>query len=391
MKNRFLTIFVCIFLAVVLLAGGILAIVVGVKNAKSVIKYGNVTVDEETVNYLAAYYKLLYLKELNTSGIDAEDTPPFWQSKADGGVSYGEHFKRSFRDYLSSLVAAADVYISYAGYTADDREAVELTCEEILEYKAGGDVKTFNERCSKYGFTYDGFLKAAALLYKAQRTELVLYGEDGENLKNFPEECEKYFATYSHVSLLFLREETLIKTDEDGKYVLDENGEAVLRDMTEQERQQRLALAEKIRAEITAGTMTPEKFEAYLKQSDSDPAVREKGYYFNESAEATEEIAEEFADMVKSSLEMNIGEYREVKTPIGTCFIYKYKNTDGAYADEENPFFSDFYTDAVPYLYAEVLAELVGEVKFKDAYNEIDSLSIPKISEFYIREFKSAE
>lgn len=391
MKNRFLTIFVCIFLAVVLLAGGILAIVVGIKNAKAVIKYGNVTVDEETVNYLAAYYKLLYLKELNSSGIDAEDTPSFWQSTSEGTVSYGEHFKRSFRDYLASLVAAADVYISYASYTAEDREAVRLTCEEILEYKAGGDVNTFNERCKKYGFTYDGFMKAAALLYKAQRTELVLYGEDGENLKNFPEECEKYFATYSHVSLLFLREETLIETDGEGNYVLDENGEAVLREMTEEERQQRLDLAEEIRAKISSGTITSDEFEDYLKKSDSDPAVREKGYYFHESAEATAEISEEFTDMVKSSLEMKVGEYREVKTPIGTCFIYKYENTDGAYADEENPFFSDFYTDAVPFLYAEVLSELVGEVKFKDAYNEIDSLSIPMISEFYIREFKSAE
>ena len=62
-KNRFLSIFIGVFLAVVLVLGGVLGIVVGVKNARAVVKYSNVTLDEETVNYLVAYYKMLYLNE----------------------------------------------------------------------------------------------------------------------------------------------------------------------------------------------------------------------------------------------------------------------------------------------------------------------------------------
>lgn len=389
MKNRFLTIFVGIFLAVVLVLGTVLGIVVGVKNARAVVRYGNVTIDEQTVNYLVSYYKMLYLKELNLSGIKASDRESFWQSVAEDGKSYGEHFEDAAREYIASVAAAADIYLSYATYTPDDKLAVALTCEEILKYKAKGDVSLFNEKCEKFGFTYEDFTNAAALLYKAQRAETILYGEEGENLKNFPEECEKYFGTYSHVALLFLRDETLIATDDEGNYIKDSDGNVVFRDMTEGERAEREALAEEIRGKISAGSMTADDFESYLEKSDGDEQMNESGYYFNPNATATALFAENYAEVVERATAMQIGEYAEVDTAVGTCFIYKYERKAGAYAEEDNPFFSDFYADAVPYLYAEVLRELTPEVKFKDSYDAINVTAIPMIEEFYIREFKS--
>ena len=389
MKNRFLSIFVGIFLAVVLVFGGILGIVVGVKNARAVVKYGNVMLDEGTVNYLTSYYKMLYLKELNLSGIAAYDRASFWESEAEDGVSYGEHFKTALREYIASVVVAADIYLGYSTYTADDKLSVALTCEQILKYKADGDVSLFNERCEKYGFTYEDFSNAAALLYKAQRAEVILYGEEGDNLASFPEECDKYFATYSHVALLFIRDETLIATDSDGNYVKDSDGNVVFRDMTDSERAEREALAAEIREKIANGTITPDAFEEYLAVSDGDPQMNESGYYFNQNAVTTELFAENYADVVSASFEMQIGDYREVDTADGICFIYKYNLAERAYENADSPFFSDFYADAVPYLYAEVLGELTPEVKFKDSYEAIDTISIPMIEEFYIREFVS--
>ena len=136
--------------------------------------------------------------------------------------------------------------------------------------------------------------------------------------------------------------------------------------------------------------MTPDAFEIYLEKSDADPVANEKEYYFHESADATSEFAVEFPTIVNAALEMNVGEYIEVDTSAGICFICKCENTDGAYA-EDNPFFSDFYADAALYLYSEMLSEFVGEVKFKTAYDEIDVLSIPMTEEFYIVEFKSVK
>ena len=391
MKNRFLSIFVGVFLAIVLVFGGILSISVAVKSARSVVKYEKVSVDEECVHYLAAYYKLLYLKELNTAGINARDTEEFWASASADGQSYGELFEQSLRNYIASVVAAANVYLTYSSYTPEDKLSVSMTTEEILKYKADGDVSVFNSSAKKYGFSYNDFQNAAALLYKAQRAETILFGQDGETLPNFPEECEKYLATYSHVSLLFVRDERVFETDADGNYVYDEQGNVALRDMTAAEKAERLALIDELRAKISSGVMTAELFDSYLDRSNGDPEMYDKGYYFHQDSAVTEEFAREFPAVVARSLEMAEGEVAEVDCSVGVCFIYKLPVSEDAYSDEQNVFFADFYRNAAPYLYAEILAELASEVSFKDSYYEIDTVAIPVIEEFYIREFKSAQ
>ena len=391
MKNRFLSIFVGVFLAIVLALGGVLSISVGIKNARSVVKYEKVSVDEECVHYLAAYYKMLYLKELNTAGIKARDTEEFWASASPDGQSYGELFEQSLRNYIASVVAAANIYLTYSSYTAEDKLSVNMTTEEILKYKADGDVSAFNAAAKKYGFNYNDFQNAAALLYKAQRAATVIFGEEGETLPNFPEECEKYLATYSRVSLLFVRDEQVFATDIDGNYLYDEHGNVALRDMTSEEKAERLALIDELRAKISSGAMTEELFSSYLERSNGDPAMYDSGYYFHLDSAVTDEFAKEFPSVVARSLEMAEGEVEEVECSIGVCFIYKLPVSEGAYSNGQNPFFADFYKNAAPYLYAEILAELAGEVSFKSAYDEIDTVAIPLIEEFYIREFKSAK
>ena len=160
--------------------------------------------------------------------------------------------------------------------------------------------------------------------------------------------------------------------------------------MTDEEKAERLALIEEIRGEIQGGTITPEKFEEYLEKSNGDPEMYESGYYFHPSAEATAEFAGEFSAVVEQSLQMNVGDFKEVECSIGVCFIYKYEKDEGAYLESDNPFFSDFYKDASRHLYSEMLKTLSGEVVFKSSYDSIDTLAVPKIEELYIKEFKKA-
>ena len=205
MKNRFLTIFICIFIAVVLVAGGCFGLAVGLNNARAVVVCGGVTADEGTLNYLASYYKMLYIRSLKTAGIDASDTESFWNSKSEEGVAWSEHFRESYRDYVASLIAAANIYVTQSGYTAEDKIRVGETCDEILKYKAKGSVDVFNDTAEPYGFDFKDFQNAAAILYKAGRAREIIYGSNGENMSNFPELCEEYLKEYSHVSLLFVK------------------------------------------------------------------------------------------------------------------------------------------------------------------------------------------
>ena len=135
-KPSFFRVLICVFISFVLAAGGILGISQGIKNARALVKYEHVSLDEGMVNYLASYYKSVYIRNMKITGVKAEDSDAFWQSKNPDGISYGEHFDKSFREYLSSVVAAANIYLTYSHYTAEDKIAVTKTTEEILKFKA---------------------------------------------------------------------------------------------------------------------------------------------------------------------------------------------------------------------------------------------------------------
>ena len=394
LKNRFLTIFVCVFVAVVLVFGGVLGIIVAVRNANAVVSYGRVKVDEGALRYLSASYKVSYMRALRSNGITVSDTESFWNSTDASGKTMGELYNESFEEYIRSLVSACNIFMSQSSYTAEDKERVKATVDEVLKYKAEGSKEKFNEITEAYGFDYDDFCSAAELLYKADRAKTIVYGEEGKNLANFPNECEKYLKTYTHVSLIFVRDKEIFVLDEEGNYVYDENGNVKTREMTEEEKAERQGVIDNLTAAIEArknggdGQITPEMFEIYLEKSNGDSSMHKKGYYFNKNASATDEFSSAFPEVVERAFEMELYDYAKVDCSIGVCFIYKYDVTEGAYDDSENLFFSDFYSDAANFLYTEVLETYSPEVKVKDAFYETDYSSIPLLSKFIIAEWK---
>lgn len=392
-KNRFLTIFVCIFLAVVLIFGATFGIIIGVRNSRAVVTYENVRVDEGALRYLGAYYKISYVRALRASGVRAYDTEDFWNSTDKSGKTYKELYTESFEGYVRSLVASVNVFLTYSSYTKEDKQSVKDTVEELLTYKAGGSEKEFDRMAEKYGFDYDDFCAAAELLYKADKAKTIVFGENGESLAYSAEDCAKYLNTYSHVSLLFVRTKETFQRDEEGNILYGDDGNALMREMTDEEKSERGEIINKLTSAIEAKKnggdyqITPEMFEIYLEKSDGDAAMHKKGYYFNENADATAEFATVFPEVVECALEMELYDYRRVETSIGVCFIYRYDIVKGAYSDEENPFFSDFYADAANYLYEDILNTLAPEVKVKDSFFETDYSSIPLLSEFVISQW----
>ena len=390
-KNKILVIFVCVFVSVVIAVGGTIGAIVAINNSRATVKCGSVALEEGDVKYLASYYKMLYIRALRIAGIMAEDTDEFWNSKDEDGVSYGESYVRGFKEYVSGLMASCKVFLDYSSYNKEDKNRVAKVAEEILQAKAGNSVAEFNEKCEKYGFNYDDFLDVIALLYKADRSKTVIYGENGVNLSNFPAECEKYLDTYSHVSLIFVRTEETFELDGEGKRIYDEDGNAVMRALTEEERLEKQEIINTLTAAIEAkkngGDMqiTPEMFELYLEKSDGDSKMYDKGYYFRENAEKTAEFATVFPEVVERALDMELYEYEKVDCSIGVCFIYKYDVEEGAYSSSENVFFSDFYADAANYLFSNVSETLKTDVYFSESFEKIDILEIPYLEEFYVR------
>ena len=391
-KSRFLTIFVCVFLGFTVILGTTLGVVIGLRDARTLVSYGGVYLDEGEVSFLSSVYKTEYLASLNSSGVRAYDSKYFWQSKAQGGKTYGELFEAGLREYISGLLVASELYSSYGDYGRKEKAAVKSAAEQVLKYQAEGSKEKFNELASEFGFDYNDFLTGCELLYKTWGAKTLIYGENGENLEYYPDECERYIETYTHVSLLFVRTEEIFELDSEGNPVT-ENGEYVMRPLTDEEMAERETTVEMLRTAIHAkengldGQISPEMFEIYLKKSDGDAEMYDKGYYFNPAASETAAFYSYHPEIVDKAYEMEMGEYAEVGCSIGICFIYKYAVTEGAYADTDNQFFSDFYSDAASYLYALSLSELSDGVKFGEKYDGLDAVSIPQNSKLKINGF----
>jgi hypothetical protein len=188
-----------------------------------------------------------------------------------------------------------------------------------------------------------------------------------------------------------VRTEETFELDGEGNRIYDEEGKAVMRKLTEEERLEKQGIIDTLTAAIEAkkngGDMqiTPEMFALYLAKSDGDSKMYDKGYYFRENAEKTAEFATAFPEVVERALDMGLYEYDKVDCSIGVCFIYKYDVEEGAYSSSENVFFSDFYSDAADYLYSDILNTLKSDVYFSDSFDEIDILEIPYLEEFYVR------
>ena len=380
-KSRFLTIFVCISLAIIIVVGAVFGIIFAVRGARTVAKYDGVRMEEGALSYLAPYYKSRYVSALKLAGIRVTDDESFWASEAEDGKTYGDLLREGFRDYIGALLVESALYDAAFTYGKAEREAVKAYADAVVnKSEARGDKKKFNELASEYGFDYDGMLEAFKFIYKSQNARLALYGEDGSGIASFPEECEEYLSTYSHVNLLFIRLEDVFERDESGNIKYDSDKQPIKRPLTAAERAEREATVERLRTLISgAGSeiMTPTVFYHYLENSDGDSNIYGTGYYFHENAEKTAEFAEAFPGVVEAALEMGEDEFRMVDCPSvnGVCVIYKYKVAEGAYANTSNVYFSDFYSDAAIYIYPDKIEEIAVDVEYRDGFYECDVVS----------------
>ncbi len=377
-KNRFLLIFICIFMSVIIVVGAVLGIIAYVKRKNATVIYGSYMLDEGETNYFASYFKYRFLIGLSDAGISGYDTEWFWEMESDDEVPYGELLKTQFRDYISGILVANALFDEYSKLEKGDKAAIEEIAEDALIRH--GSEEAFNEAASKYGFDFEDYKTAVEYIYKAAMAQSVIFGTDGANLALAPEECESFYENnYSRVSLLFLRDEEIVETDA--------NGISSTRPITNEEKAIREGYKEGLRLVIGNSELGTEdklkEYERYYKLSDSD-MERYRSYYFANSAEATNEFATAFPDVVEAALSMNEGEYVELECSIGTCFIYKEALDELAYTDSTNPFFSDFYADAVFDVYSSMLELYSPDVEFTDRFDGVDIVGLPKNYEFVI-------
>ena len=385
--NKAFKITVAALLAVVLIFGSVLGVISAVRSIRSVVSYGTARLDRGVVNYLASTYKNEYIAylirpiEKGGLGIDfAFDGKDFWESESTvfEGLTWGEAMSNSVSEKIKRVAVGAHLFGTGAKLTREDREAIKAACAEVLEYKAGGDKNKFNELAEPYGFDYRDFVNATELIYKAMTAEYALYGTSGEALADasFHFEREDFLKeSYSHVKILFISTST--------GYRKGEGGEIIPYTLSDSERAEVFEKIAEVRRLIAAvGTdaksqMSSVAFTNLMKEHPINSQFIETGYYLSASSRYSAGFEALCPGLVKTALEMKIGEYRETSWEDGACFIYKYPTEESAYAiSNTSDFFDDFFTLLSSHLYTEMLGELITEVKVKDAFLNIDYTEI---------------
>ena len=368
-------------LAIAVILGAALGITIGVKNAKAVLRYEGVRLNEGAVNYLAATFKSDYIHYLKTElQLDtAEDSEFFWSLLAnEKGETYGDMLAERVSLEIRTTVVGAYLFDKTSSLTKAQKDALKLSCEEVLDFKAGGDVERFNEISAPFGFDYDDFCFATELIYKESLARNSIFGSDGQvlSLEGYEREREEFLSTYSHVKLLFINTEKGYKKNDDGSYT-----EYALSESQRAERFAQIFETRKLISGLSTDTdedvMSSIMFDALIEEHPFNDNHDKSGFYFSPTAEYSIGFEGAYPGVVVKALNMKEGEYEEVPWSEGVCFIYKYSVEPYAYvASSNSEFFDDFYSDLADYLYYKSKKELSAEIIEKDCFKSFDYISI---------------
>ncbi len=394
-SKRLFIIFTSVFMSLVLLFGAVFGTVTIVRNSRAVLKYKNTLMPEGVARYLAASYKYDYLAM--REGVDKSDTASFWSSMASGGMTYGDILTERTDKYLKAVLVGSYLFDKNTSLSESDKAKIDNYVDEIVTYRADGSREKFNELAEPCGFDLDDFRRAMEMIYKYETAKTVIFGFDGYSLSQggYTTECENYLEGYTHVKLMFIR------TDE--QYVMDnETGKLVSVELSAEQVAAQYAKIEHIRELIanasyegTSGTggaeMTPSYFENYAREElrffgSGETAV---DYYFRLGTSFTGWYLTAEGDVdsgngtkiVNKSLEIGIGEYAEIETDFGACFIYRDEVERGAYSQSTyEDFFSDFYSKLSDHIYERELLVYIEDVTEKKKYSRLDFIGTPYIT-----------
>ena len=380
-SKKIFLIFTAAFLGCVLAVGIVLGAVTVVKSSGSVMKYKGVYLKEGVANYISASYKHSFINALREEKIDVVDDESFWQSEAYSGKTYGELLTEGTEAYLMRVIIGAYLFDRNSRYTKSDKAIVERAIGEVLDFRAEGSVARFDEIGSEMGFDFDDFERAAVLLYKYEKAEELIFGEEGETLASgsFSAECNEYYKnSYSKVRIMIIRTDGVWEYDEETK-------KNVFRGYSDVEKERTEAAIVDIREKIADGRMNEDAFIWHIENDYPTNTPNDTdGYYFSSGSSYTaqfmEEGAEDGADkIVETALSIGVGEYGECELEIGTAFIYKCALDDGAYADiGVSRFFEDFYKLAKSYVYASSTEVFFSDVKLMKKYVNTNVLTQPR-------------
>ena len=342
---------ICAILAVIMLV-----FLCACTSGEYAMKYGDTEISQNEYLYWLSSYKAVFL----TYYLGGSDTEDAWGLKiADNGTTVEDLLENVAKENIKNNLVCMELFDNL-GLKLDKEttEEVETYISELTEQAGGKDA--LNSALSAYGVN-DKLLKQIYMNEKKiQAAKDALFAEGGE-LALTDEEREEYFEDkYVRVKHIYINTIKDFARDDEGDLIIDsDTGTYKTRDLTDEEKAEKTALAESINASLLTGADFDELMGEY--SADTNMAKYTDGYY------VTSNSAHLPSALVEKAFTMKDGDTAYVESEIGIHIIKREPLIKGAYADENySVFFSDFETTLTNTALSNYLSKLTPDVEVND-------------------------
>ncbi|MCI8331746.1 MAG: hypothetical protein HFE78_02865 [Clostridiales bacterium] len=246
---------------------------VGCGKQDTVLQYEDIQLTEGMYHYLFASLKNYYL----TTFTDIADDEDGWNQPLSDTQTYAEYVDQQIKETIYQMVIGAALF-DQNGYqvTKEGEEQIQDLLDELIE--AFGGRGALNADLSRMGLDDAVLKKVFTLQYKYEQ---VLY--DSDLLPVTDKVREAYYnEKYACLKFIYIHLVKDYEYDEDGNKKIAENGNYVMRNMTEQEKQAKNEKVTKLAEQLKEN---PERFdEWYQSENEMDVTYYPNGFYFNKDS-----------------------------------------------------------------------------------------------------------
>ena len=308
----------------------------GTDSSVSVLTLGDVSISENVYHYWASTYKgdFLYRYE------DVKNTEDFWSGELIDGKSAAEYFDTIILENIQYTLVCMQLFDEYGlVISASEKEDMQERVSDYLKEYADGNRNLVNQTLGEYGINMKLLEKIYIDDAKTAKVYDYLYGENGQTPIDDTQMELYYQENYVHLQMIFINNKYRYKTDSNGKYVMDEKGQAVTEELDADTKARRDESIQKVQEGLENGESFAALYETY-----SELKAYKNGYYFSKGTVYNDPI---YYDLIQKAMEMELQDIAVVEGDYGTCIIQRLELDEDAWKNKDNADFFDGFENTV--------------------------------------------
>lgn len=196
---------------------------------ETVMEYNGIELTENMYYYWMSTFK----RNILSSYSDAKDDDSFWKAKYDDTRTVEDYFTEIINQRIMNYLIAESIFREQKlSLSSEEKKSIKNDIKEKIEYY--GSRGELNEELKGLMLNIDSLEKVYTWEKRHDAVYDYYYGENGTETVTDSQIIDYYEKNYSRIKYIVFYT-TKIKTDDNGNYVTDSDGQLITEDMTEEE------------------------------------------------------------------------------------------------------------------------------------------------------------